>query len=207
MHLTVAERRPHLIRLGVILGLLCIIQATSYWYSSVYDYESAMGWNWASNFLSDLGRTTWYNGMAAPFAQRLWFLLGMGSLGCSVALWFQGERASRVLGSLAGTAFLGIALLPSDIVRWPHRIALLAALGFTLVAALASWKASWANRALSVLLGGYIVFLMGYPLPETSNATSLTHSLMQKGAILSSVLTIVIGTLPPRKYLREVLKR
>lgn len=202
MHLTLAEARPHLIRLSIIAGLFCISRATSYWNSSVYDYESAMGWSWASNFLSDLGRTTWYNGMAAPLAQQLWFLLGMGSLGLALALWFRVHRVSTTLGTLAGVAFLGVALLPSDIVRWPHRIALLAALCLTLAAALSAWRASWANRVLTFLLLAYLAFLVSFPLPETSNEISLVHSVAQKIVVLGTLATVVAGTLRPWKSLR-----
>lgn len=195
MHLTVAQRQPHLIRLLVILGLFSISQAAGFWNSSLYSYEANTGWNWAANFISDLGRTSWYNGMPAPLEQRLWFLLGMTSLGLAVATWFsRSSLVGQLLGWIAGTSFLGVALLPADIVRWPHRIALLAGLIFTMLAAFNNWKASLTNRLLATFLLAYLAFLFTFPLPETSNEAALVHSVAQKAAVLGTLALLVLGS-------------
>lgn len=200
MHLSVAQRRPHLIRFAVILGLFSIAQASTYWNSSLYAQEANTSWNWAANFISDLGRTTWYNGMNAPIEQRLWFLLGMTCLGATVGLWFQqGTLRTQALGWLSGTSFLGVALLPADLVRWPHRVALLLGLILTMLAAFNSLRSHFANQVLALVPLVYLAFLVTYPLPEASNQTALTHSLVQKLVILIALLAISLGTTKPWK--------
>lgn len=88
----------------------------------------ADGYRFTGNFLSELGMTTTWWGRENHTSAAL-FSISLGTLGIAaiVFAWSEPRRASRVLGMLAGAAFLGVACVPVNIAFDAHNALVTAA--------------------------------------------------------------------------------
>jgi hypothetical membrane protein len=109
--------------------------------------EASLGYQFFTNFFSDLGRTVAHNGTPNPFF--ILFTLAMTSAGVGLALFFVAfarfftQPLSRrifavvgtLFGAIAGVCFVGVGLTPGNVYRAAHGTFVLSAFSAFLVAA------------------------------------------------------------------------
>ena len=160
------------------------------------NYEnSVQHFRWITNFLSDLGLST------TQSLVRLFFVLGMLSIGLAIffLVSFYADdfdspkrRFAKAIAIGSGLALFSVALLPSDLYNYYHRLMLV--LGLTILSIL--WTvltlsvrtnpatAGRLNVITAIILWLYLIFLFTYPRPETSIAVSMVHAQVQKSVVV-----------------------
>lgn len=168
------------------------------------NYEnSVQHFQWITNFLSDLGLST------TQLSVRFFFALGMLSVGLATffltsfyaeSFSFYKRRLVLTLSIGSGLALLTVALLPSDIYNFYHRVTLV--LGLTILSAL--WTvlilsvrtnptaAGRINVVTAIVLWLYLLFLFAYPRPETNIAVSMVHAQVQKSVVLIFFISFLL---------------
>ena len=168
-----------------------------------------IGYSLSKNFLSDLGMTIAYNGVANGFGAAL-FAASMLVMvaGCGAVVWQcarlyammpesrRAARAACVVGALVCASFVGVAFTPENRVMPLH-------VDFTLFAfrtapiaiallAVASFRASRLPRAMALTWTTLTMTLVAYVVllavgPSTSTAMGLTTMVLaQKGVTIAA---------------------
>lgn len=126
---------------GAVLGLVCILQflllatyAISQYPGGTRHNRSTKGYSWSGNWLSDLGRTSAWNGRENQ-ASSTAFNRSIVALGAGVCLFllvslrgYEQIRffnvATHVCGAVAALGLVGIGLTPFDLYHHEHLVAL-----------------------------------------------------------------------------------
>ncbi len=184
------------------------------------------GYSFALNFFSDLGRTRALNGAANPLSATL-FTLALTLAGAALALFFGAfagffwtNLAARVLsllgaflGTVAGAAFVGVALVTADHNSPLHGAFVLAAFraffGATLPFALAILiqkpyprLGAFIFLAFAGLLLAYIALITVGPSPREAGGLTI-QVVGQKIIVYASIACVGAQSLLARKFLRS----
>ena len=178
MTATTAHRRAGFLLYGAIQFIVLTACAMAvYAGGTAYD-PSTSSYQLAHNFLSDLGATHAFSGRSNYLSSAL-FLVALASLGAGLIgfSWtWRGfafrlgraagaGRASRVLGTASGAAFIGIALTPWNLALDLHNALVVAAfsllLGYVACLTILMWRNQVARARLAASLG-YLVVILGY---------------------------------------------
>jgi len=173
-----AARRAAVLRYAALQFLVLVPVAMRLFAGGTYWYRTSPPYEPTGNFLSDLGMTHAWSGQANHASSAVFFL-ALASVGAALIAFawawrgfahahgratFAG-RASAVLGTGSGLAFVGVACTPFDLALMWHNAFVLAAFGLLLgyVVALATVMArNGATRAQNAVNASYVVVVLGY---------------------------------------------
>ncbi len=186
-----------------------------------------VGYSFALNFFSDLGRSRAWNGALNPFSSALFtsaLLLAGAALAVFFVLFaafFWTTLAARVLatlgaalGAVAGAAFVGVALVRADFNSPLHihyvLLAFRSFLGAVLPFALAILAqktypkaGAWIFLMFAGLLAAYIALLIAGPKPSEPGGLWI-QVVGQKLIVYASIVCIGAQAIVARRFLRSV---
>ena len=210
---------------GAIFFVLTVAAMLLYPGGRVGDVKS-VGYDFFTNFFSDLGATQTHGGHDNLVSMVL-FCIALVATAGAVALFFIGFArlfapatgagragiAAAVAGVVAAISFVGVAATPwnlylrahNDFVQWAFRAFLVA----VVCAAVAGWLAPRFPRrfaavfaTFAVLLAAYIGLITFGPRPATPEGAAI-QATGQKIIVYASVLTVLIQAVGVRALLRR----
>jgi hypothetical membrane protein len=220
----VAYRRAWVLRYAAIQFVVLTVGAMQLYAGGTWFDPAAPHYQFAGNFLSDLGMTHAFSGRS-NYPSSVLFGVGLATLGLALVAFawtwrgFAFERgraraaghASAVLGTASGLAFTGVAVTPLDLALWPHNALVIAAFGLLLIYVAAITFVMWrngvsrarlaANLAYLALVVGYIALVACGPRFDTPHGHTI-QVLGQKTIAYGSMLHIVYLAATTRRALR-----
>jgi hypothetical protein len=184
------------------------------------------GYDFFTNFFSDLGQTKTYGGHA-NLPSLVLFCIALGATALAMAIFFvayarlfvassAAGRASAIgaaCGIVAGICFVGVAATPwnlylrahNEFVQWAFRSFLLA----VVLCAVAGFAAprfprrfGWVFVGFAILLAAYVALLTFGPRADTAQGAAI-QATAQKIIVYASVLTVLVQALSARAFLRR----
>lgn len=170
--------RAELLRYAAFQFLVLVPAAMGLYAGGNYWDATAPSYGLARNFLSDLGMTHTWAGRSNYAAMTL-FSIALATVGVALVLFawswrryaFEHQRArfagraSAVLGTASGLAFVGIAVTPFDIALTWHNtfvfVAFSMLLGYVVALAVVMGR-NGATRAQMAVNVAYVVLVLGY---------------------------------------------
>jgi hypothetical membrane protein len=197
--------RNRFLLVGSLLFIL-LSGCSMFFYTGGYPTDLTARYSLAHNFISDLGISQGYN-HTPIHTSNVFFVLALIVASSTVGYFFftvsglpkKLQITQKLLGTIAALATLGVALTPSDLYLWPHRISMLLVflatfLGFVLLSR--HHTHNTAATVLATTMGLYILYLLFGPLPEVSPLSREVHAVLQKLIIYGMFVYIAIPKRP-----------
>jgi hypothetical protein len=218
-----AYRRAGLLRYAAVQFVLLTACAMAAYAGGTWFDPWAPRYELSGNFLSDLGAIHAFSGRTNYLASAL-FSVALATMGAALVAFawawrgFAFERnrarwvghASSVLGTLSGTAFVGVAVAPFDVVLTVHNTLVIAAFGLLALYIVAITVVMWrnsvggarlvANAVYLVLVVAYISVVVFGPRFDTVHGHAV-QVIAQKVVVYGSMLHVLFLTTITRRSL------
>lgn len=225
----ITRRQDRLFRLailGALLFFLLTAAAMVLYPGGTPGDPSCPRYLFFENVFSDLGRTHAYDG-DANFPSMALFMAGTFAAAVSITSFFvafahcfAGHRFTHLLGRLAASLgmasaifFVLVACVPYDLCEGPHLLLMMFAvpclLASTLLALLALLITPLFPRRFALMFALLGVPLTGYVILMAANLSgymNVIQALIQKLAVYSVLLAIIVQSLAMRGHLRDQVR-
>ena len=217
------SRTAYAVVVACILGFLALTTLGMFIYPGGTNFDkTTVGYQFFTNFFSDLGRTVAHNGVPNGIASPL-FTLAMTLAGGGLALFFVSfsrlfvqpawVRVVGLIGTgfgvIAGACFVGVGFTPSNLFGGPHGLFVLSGFVAFWLATLCYIAAIFGSRSyprsaafvfvvFAVLLAVYIWLLFNGPRGDSFDAT-LVRATGQKIIVYASLLSVIAQSLVVRR--------